>query len=325
VSVQIAGMRKAQAVALIAARAALPRSELTAVLGAIARSFTFASPLAVRHGLAILCRIPSAKLKTALRPLLGPLRAAYEANSAAGLMHSDPAAEGGREQVADPGAMALDDWLARVYLARLLSKLLFSGSVGGGQKQFLWQVLKRIAFSPRERPQVRLETWKALFGEVLPQPLALFPAGDPSHTAAPPPPFSDATEAQLAAFKATAWRQATGALMPKPAGKAGRRRGKAAPAASTDGDGAAAGGGEGADGPDRFTVMVSQLLKMLESPSAATVCGGARALRCVAEARAHAAHAAGDDFAEDPRITELMAVWRRTCQLAACSGLACRP
>lgn len=159
---------------------------------------------------------------------------------------------------------------------------------------------------------------------MLPQPLALFPAGDPSHTALAPPPFSDATEAQLAAFKATAWRQSTAALMPKPANKGGRRRGKAAqPAAPADGDAAAAGGAGSADAdaPDRFTLVVSQLLKMLESPSAATVCGGARALRCLAEARAHAAHAAGDDFAEDARITELMAV-RYLCQHCIAASMA---
>lgn len=150
-------MRKAQAAALLAARAALPRSELTTVLPAIAKSFTFASPLAVRHGLAILCRIPSAKLKPALRPLLAPLREAFEAYTPTGLMHAEPGPDG-RAAQPQTGAMALDDWLARVYLARLLAKLLFSGSVSGGQKQFLWQVLNRVAFSPRERPQVRNAT-----------------------------------------------------------------------------------------------------------------------------------------------------------------------
>lgn len=62
------------------------------------------------------------------------------------------------------------------------------------------------------------------------------------------------------------------------------------------------------DGQDKFNLIVHQLLKMLESPSAATVCGGARALRCIAEARAHAVHSAGEEYSEDPRITELLVV-----------------
>lgn len=151
---QFEAIQRAQASALLAARAALPRSELTTILDTIARSFAWASPRAVRHGLAILCRIPSAKLKPALRPLLGPLRAAYDAYSSSMLMHPEASAEG-RADAPDPDAMALDDWLARIYLARLLCKLLFSGGVAGGQKQFIWQVLNRIAFSPKERPQVR--------------------------------------------------------------------------------------------------------------------------------------------------------------------------
>jgi hypothetical protein len=146
-----------------------------------------------------------------------------------------------------------------------------------------------------------LEVWKALFGDVLPQPLALFPVNEPSHTAAPPPPFNEATEKQLSAFKATAWQASTSVLMPKPVGGAGRRRGKAATAAKTE-------TAEDQETTDRFHLMVQQLLKMLEAPSAATLCGGARVLRCIAEARAHAAHAAGDNYSEDSRITEILAV-----------------
>jgi hypothetical protein len=155
--------------------------------------------------------------------------------------------------------------------------------------------------------------WKALFGEVLPQPLTLFPAGDPSHVTPPPPPFHYAPQAQLATFKATAWSASTAALMPQPDGKAGRRRGKKAAAAADAGATAAA-----SEAPDRLSLMMSQLLKMLESPSAATVCGGARALRSVAEARAHAAHAAGHEYSEDSRITELMAV-RACARACACA------
>jgi hypothetical protein len=127
---------------------------MTAILNSIAKSFTFSSPLAVRHGLAILCRIPSVKLKAALRPLLTPLRAAFDMYTPVGLMHAERSDESASGQVQAAGVMALDDWLARVYLARLLAKLIFSGSVSGGQKQFLWQILNRIAFSQRERPQV---------------------------------------------------------------------------------------------------------------------------------------------------------------------------
>lgn len=105
----------------------------------------------MRHGLAVLCRIPSVKLKGTLGPLSAPLRAAFEAYTPLGLMHNDAAMPG---EMPEPGAMALDDWLARVYLGRLLAKLVFSGTVGGGQKQFLWKVLNRLAFSPKEKPQV---------------------------------------------------------------------------------------------------------------------------------------------------------------------------
>ena len=151
---------------------------------------------------------------------------------------------------------------------------------------------------------------------MLPQPVALFPAGDPSDTSPPPPPFSDATESQLATFKAAAWTASTAALMPQPQGGGGRRRKAAAAAAA-----AAAATPEGlavdADSPDRLSVMVSQLLKMLGSPSAATVCGGVRAIRAVVEARAHAAAAAGDSYTEDARVTELMNVRpARSCSCA---------
>jgi hypothetical protein len=162
---------------------------------------------------------------------------------------------------------------------------------------------------------VRLEVWKALFGDVLPQPLALFPVNDSSHTAAPPPPFNEATEKQLSAFKATAWQASTSVLVPKPAGGGGRRRGKAA-AAKAEPTEEQMGGGESTD---RFQLMIQQLLKMLEAPSAATLCGGARVLRCIAEARAHAVHAAGNGYAEDSRITEILAV--RLCCGEHGSGL----
>lgn len=146
--------------------------------------------------------------------------------------------------------------------------------------------------------QVRLEVWKAMFGEVLPQALSIFPVGNPSNTTLPIAPFSDATEQQLASFKATAWKVSTAALLPQ-ANEGGRRRKAAAAApAPEDGD----------ESQDKFTLIVHQLLKMLESTSAATVCGGARALRCIAEARAHAVHASGDEYSEEPRITDLLAV-----------------
>jgi hypothetical protein len=61
-----------------------------------------------------------------------------------------------------------------------------------------------LAFSPTEKAQVRLEVWKALFGDVLPQPLELFATADPSPSAAPPPPFHDEPEKQLASLKAGA-------------------------------------------------------------------------------------------------------------------------
>lgn len=145
--------------------------------------------------------------------------------------------------------------------------------------------------------QVRLEVWKAMFGEVLPQALNIFPAGNPSHTVLPLAPFSDATEQQLAAFKATAWRSSTGILLPQQAAEGGRRHRTAEEIAiEADSDG------------DRLRLIVQQLLRMLESASAATVCGGARALRCIAEARAHAVHAAGDEYSEDARITDLLMV-----------------
>lgn len=138
--------------------------------------------------------------------------------------------------------------------------------------------------------------WKALFGEVLPQALNIFPAGNPSHTALPLAPFSDATEQQLAAFKATAWRTSTSILLPQQAGEGGRRH-KTAQDITTE-----------AEGGDRLRLIAQQLLRMLESASSATVCGGARALRCIAEARAHAVHAAGEEYSEDPRITDLLMV-----------------
>lgn len=148
---QVLGLQKSQAAALLAARTALPRSEINTMLVEVAKSFTTASPLGVRHSLAILCRIPSAKLKGALGPLSAPLKAAFEVYTSLGLMHNDAHVPG---EPPPAGAMALDDWLARVYLGRLLAKLVFSGSVGGGQKQFLWKVLNRLAFSPKEKPQV---------------------------------------------------------------------------------------------------------------------------------------------------------------------------
>lgn len=148
---QIGALQRAQAAALLAARAGLPRGEIAAMLTVVAKSFAFASPLGVRHGLALLCRIPSAKLKGALGPLSAPLRAAFDTYTPLGLMHGE--GEGGA--LAGAGVMALDDWLARAYLGRLLAKLVFGGGVGGGQKQFLWKVLNRLAFSPKEKPQVR--------------------------------------------------------------------------------------------------------------------------------------------------------------------------
>jgi hypothetical protein len=155
-SVQIVGLQRAQSAALIATRAALPRRELAAMLPSIAQLFTFASPLAVRHALATMCRVPSAKIKPLLGPLSAPLRAAFEMYGPNGLMHeempenSDPAMVPSRPG----GVMALSDWLARVYLARLLAKLVFAGAVGGPQKQFLWRVLLRLAFSQKEKPHV---------------------------------------------------------------------------------------------------------------------------------------------------------------------------
>lgn len=155
---------------------------------------------------------------------------------------------------------------------------------------------------------MRLEVWKALFGEVLPQALSIFPVGNPSNTTLPIAPFSDATEQQLASFKATAWKVTTAALLPQ-INEGGRRR-KAAVTAPEDAD----------DSQDKFSLIVHQLLKMLESTSAATVCGGARALRCIAEARAHAVHSSGDEYAEDPRITDLLAVRSLSCLRHPCAG-----
>ena len=155
--VQIAGRQRAQAAALIATRAALPRRELAALIPSIAQLFTFASPLAVRHALATMCRVPSSKIKPLLGTLSAPLRAAFEKYASTGLLHEEPT------EVADPeattrahpgGVMALSDWLARIYLARLLCKLVFAGAVGGPQKQFLWRVLLRLAFSQKEKPHV---------------------------------------------------------------------------------------------------------------------------------------------------------------------------
>lgn len=136
-----------------------------------------------------------------------------------------------------------------------------------------------------------------MFGEVLPQALNIFPTGNPSHTVLPLAPFSDATEQQLAAFKATAWRSTTGFLLPQQATEGGRRH-RMSEELATEPD----------VGGDRLRMIVQQLLRMLESASAATVCGGARALRCVAEARAHAVHVAGEEYSEDPRITDLLMV-----------------
>lgn len=160
VVVQIVAMQRGQAAALIATRAALPRRELAALLPSIAQLFTFASPLAVRHALATMCRVPSAKIKPLLGPLSAPLRAAFEMYSPSGLMHDDEEApaegvEPGAATRARGGVMALSDWLARVYLARLLCKLVFAGAVGGPQKQLLWRVLLRLAFSQKEKPHVR--------------------------------------------------------------------------------------------------------------------------------------------------------------------------
>jgi hypothetical protein len=149
---QAQGLRRAQAAALLAARVALPRSDLTALLPRAARLAATSSPLAVRHALAVLCRIPSTKLKGALGPLLPPLRAAFEAYAADGLMHEEPPPPPG--QPPTPGVLPLGDWLARVYLARLLAKLIFSGSSSGGTKTLLWKVLSRLAFSKSERAQV---------------------------------------------------------------------------------------------------------------------------------------------------------------------------
>ena len=67
--------------------------------------------------------------------------------------------------------MALSDWLARIYLARLLCKLVFAGAVGGPQKQFLWRVLLRLAFSQKEKPHVCFDPIS------LPSLLLLIPLG----------------------------------------------------------------------------------------------------------------------------------------------------
>eukprot|EP00892_Ulva_mutabilis_P007551 jgi/Ulvmu1/5168/UM021_0185.1 len=291
---EIQGLQRSQAAALLATRAALPRRELAALLAAVAQLFTFSSPLAVRHGLAVMCRVPSARVKPLLAPLSAPLRAAFEMYAPMGLMHEDGHDDPTSAHRGAAGVMALSDWLGRVYLARLLCKLIFAGVVSGPQKQFMWRVLVRLAFSPREKPHVRLEVWKALFGEVLPQALNIFPAGNPSHTALPLAPFSDSTEQQLAAFKAMAWRTSTSILLPQQAGEGGRRHKTAQDLASE------------AEGGDRLRLIVQQLLRMLESASSATVCGGARALRCIAEARAHAVHASGEEYSEDPRITDML-------------------
>lgn len=72
------------------------------------------------------------------------------------LMHEDGHDEPTSAHRGAAGVMALSDWLARVYLARLLCKLIFAGAVSGPQKQFLWRVLVRLAFSPREKPHVRI-------------------------------------------------------------------------------------------------------------------------------------------------------------------------
>lgn len=86
------------------------------------------------------------------------------------------------------------------------------------------------------------------------------------------------------------------ALLPKKAGKKGRR-------AVVDAD-----ADKAQQGPDKLEWMVGQLLNMLHSPTPATICGGARALRVIAESRAHAAHAAGDAFEEEPSLTALFTV-----------------
>lgn len=94
------------------------------------------------------------------------------------------------------------------------------------------------------------------------------------------------------------------ALLPKKAVK-GRRRVSAAALEGPDDKSA---------GVDKLEWMVGQLLNMLHSPTPATICGGARALRVIAEARAHAAHAAGDAYEEEPFVTDLFVVRFQTFQ-----------
>lgn len=65
--------------------------------------------------------------------LFGPLRAAYDLYSPNGLLHDPenppgPDALNERAFARTPPPLALDDWLARVYLARLSAKLVFSGT-----------------------------------------------------------------------------------------------------------------------------------------------------------------------------------------------------
>lgn len=94
--------------------------------------------------------------------LFGPLKAAYEAYAASSLLHDpenppspDVLSQRALSRTVTP--LALDDWLARIYLARLSAKLVFSGTVTGALRAFLWKLLLLLAFSPAEKAQVRLE------------------------------------------------------------------------------------------------------------------------------------------------------------------------
>ena len=114
--------------------------------------------------------------------LSGPLKAAYEKYSSFGLLH-DPAAADDKEaqakQLQDGDSdviqpMALDDALARVYLARLACKLVFSGVASGSTKQFLWKMLLLLAFSAKEKAQV-CRTFKRLQKQRLFELYPLYP------------------------------------------------------------------------------------------------------------------------------------------------------
>ncbi|KAG2422978.1 hypothetical protein HXX76_015649 [Chlamydomonas incerta] len=220
--------------------------------------------------------------------------------------------EGGADPAETESHLNLRDTWARVYLARACAAVIQSGHIAGdvsGRGAVFWQALLLLAVAdPAER--VALEAIRALFGAPYPRATSAAAMRQPgAGSRLPGAPGSSPAELEAEATQpkiaGASWHlvmtqaleQPPGLPEPAaggaagaagaPAGAAGAAAGGAAAAAAAGGAGGPVGGsGVRAEDTCVFGRIARRLMRFLQSRSHSLVCGAARAVAVMCEARA---------------------------------------